>query len=122
MDREAEAVVAGTEIGDRAGGFDADPTPDELRGVRRRQARRSSLGAHQPSASRTPSVVAVDSTIRPATVRSAVSGSLSPLPVRTATTRSSEPIAPEAAAFVTPATLAADEGSQNTPSSSAMER
>ncbi len=59
------------------------------------------------------------STVIPA---SAVVGSLSPLPVRTQTTVASRSSSPARTALATPATEAADDGSQNTPSSRARSR
>ena len=96
VDRQPETVVAGPEVRDRRRDLDHDPPADEgLRGL-----------AHQPSAPRTPSLVAAASSTRSPAVRSAVSGSFSPAPVRTQTTRSPASSAPAAASFATPATLA----------------
>src|SRR5262249_28923848 len=108
IDREPEAVVTGAEVGDRRGDLNDDAAPDRRR-------------AHHPTTRRTAAASAVASTTLPIAVRSAVSGSFSPAPVKTQTTSRSGASTPRRASFVTPATLAADDGSQKTPSMARLE-
>jgi hypothetical protein len=69
-----------------------------------------------------PTVASASRTRRSPAIDSAVVGSFSPEPVSTQTTTASPGSSPVAAARETPASPAADEGSQNTPSSSASAR
>ena len=83
--------------------------------VQFRQPVRDHPASYQPSATATAPTDA-SASMNGGTCRSAVMGSLSPWPVRTHTMVASGSSSPVAAAFVIPARLAAEAGSQKTPS------
>ena len=107
-ERDAEAVVAGPEVGRGGRHLDRDGAAVEFG---------EPVGDHgyQPSATATAPTVGAASMHGP-TWRSAVVGSLRPWPVSTHTTSASGSSSPAAAALRTPATPAAEAGSQKIPS------
>src|SRR4051812_39331233 len=107
VERDTEAVVPGAEVRGRARDVHGDPCPVQLREPVR----------HHPSARATSASVGSASSSSTRDSRSAVAGSLSPFPVRTHTTTASGSSSFCRAARDPPATLAADDGSQKTPSS-----
>src|SRR5207253_5529110 len=95
---QPESVEAGTDIGTASG----DPQADAF--------------SHKRMASRSLLAVAGIGVRSGMLTLSAVSGSFSPLPVKTHTTIDSSKMAPDLVYLIRPATLAALDGSQNTPS------
>ena len=114
VEGHAQAVIARPEVRGRRGDFHGDPAPVELGQPVRDHP--SAAARYQPTRRRSASVVGRHRGCRrPGSPRCA--GSFRPLPVRTQTTvASGARSSPAAASAGCPARLAADDGSQKTPS------